>query len=60
LESAAEREQAGKPAGGKIVLNAYHQANQLIVEVSDDGRGVDAEKVRAKAVKTGVISASES
>jgi two-component system, chemotaxis family, sensor kinase CheA len=60
LESAAERKQAGKPAGGKIVLNAYHQANQLIVEVSDDGRGVDAEKVKAKAIKTGVISASES
>ena len=60
LESAAERKQAGKPAGGKIVLNACHQANQLIVEVSDDGRGVDAEKVKAKAIKTGVISVSES
>jgi two-component system chemotaxis sensor kinase CheA len=59
LESAAERNQAGKPAGGKIVLNAYHQANQLIVEVSDDGRGVDAEKVKAKAIKTGLISAAE-
>ncbi|HEY4053418.1 MAG TPA: chemotaxis protein CheA [Terriglobales bacterium] len=59
LESAADRKQAGKPSGGKIVLNAYHQANQLIVEVSDDGRGVDAEKVKAKAVKTGLISASE-
>jgi len=60
LESAAERKQADKPAGGKIVLNAYHQANQLIVEVTDDGRGIDAEKVKAKAIKTGVISASES
>ena len=60
LESAAERKKTGKPAGGKIALNAYHQANQLIVEVSDDGRGVDAEKVKAKAIKTGAISVSES
>jgi two-component system chemotaxis sensor kinase CheA len=59
LETAADRKQASKPSGGKIVLNAYHQANQLIVEVSDDGRGVDAEKVKAKAIKTGLISASE-
>ena len=42
------------------MLNAYHQANQLIVEVSDDGSGVDAEKVKIKAVKVGVISAAES
>jgi two-component system chemotaxis sensor kinase CheA len=59
LESAAEREQAGKPATGKIRLDAYHQANQLIVEVSDDGRGVDAAKIKAKAIKTGVITAEQ-
>jgi two-component system chemotaxis sensor kinase CheA len=59
IENAAERQRAGKPSNGKIVLNAYHQANQLIVEVSDDGRGVDADKVKAKAIKTGLISAAE-
>jgi two-component system chemotaxis sensor kinase CheA len=59
LEDAAEREQAGKPATGKIRLDAYHQANQLIVEVSDDGRGVDAAKIKAKAIKTGVITAEQ-
>ena len=57
LESPAEREQAGKPATGKITLNACHQANQLIVEVSDDGRGIDTEKIKAKAIKTGVLTA---
>lgn len=60
IESAAQRTAAGKPVTGKLLLNAYHQANQLIVEVSDDGSGVDAEKVKIKAVKIGMISASES
>src|SRR5260221_14178283 len=46
-----------KPATGKIRLDAYHQANQLVVEVSDDGRGIDADKIKAKAVRTGVIMA---
>lgn len=59
LESPADRQHAGKPAIGKLRLNAYHQANQLIVEVSDDGRGVDAEKVKAKALRTGVVTAAE-
>lgn len=59
LENPAEREQAGKPATGKIRLDAYHQANQLIVEVSDDGRGVDTAKIKAKAIKTGVITAEQ-
>ncbi len=48
LESPAEREKAGKPATGKIRLDAYHQANQLIVEVSDDGRGIDADKIKGQ------------
>jgi two-component system, chemotaxis family, sensor kinase CheA len=59
IESPAQRTAAGKPSTGKLVLNAYHQANQLIVEVSDDGCGVDAEKVKLKALKMGVISASD-
>ena len=59
LEGASERQKAGKPATGKLRLNAYHQANQLIVEVSDDGRGVDAAKVKAKALHTGVVTAAE-
>ncbi len=57
LESPAERVHAGKPAIGKIRLDAYHQANQLIVEVSDDGHGVDADKIKAKAIKTKLITA---
>ena len=59
LESPAERQAAGKPAIGNITLDAYHQANQLIVEVSDDGRGIDLEKVKAKALHKGLISQGE-
>jgi len=55
IESSVDRAKAGKPATGTIRLDAYHQANQLVVEVSDDGRGIDAEKIKAKGVKTGLI-----
>jgi len=59
VESVEERIAAGKPPLGKISLDACHQANQLIVEISDDGRGVDADKVKAKALKTGIITEDE-
>jgi two-component system chemotaxis sensor kinase CheA len=59
LESPSERQAAGKTPAGTISLNAYHQANQLIVEVSDDGRGIDVEKVKTKAIRTGVTSAED-
>ena len=59
IESAEERQRAGKPARGTIKLDAYHQGNQVIVEVSDDGRGIDVAKVRAKALESGMIKAEE-
>jgi len=59
IEASAERQKAGKPAQGVIRLNAYHQGNQVIVEVSDDGRGIDAGKIRAKAVELGLTSPEE-
>jgi two-component system chemotaxis sensor kinase CheA len=59
LESPSEREKAGKPATGKIRLDAYHQGSQLIVQVSDDGRGIDIAKVKAKAIKAHLITAKE-
>jgi two-component system chemotaxis sensor kinase CheA len=59
LEPAPERQKVGKPATGKIRLDAYHQANQLIVEVSDDGAGVDTQKIKLKALKLGLISAAD-
>ncbi len=55
IESDEERARSGKPAVGTIRLHAYHQGNQVIVEISDDGRGIDAQKVRACAIERGLL-----
>lgn len=57
--SAEERLAAGKPARGTVFLNAYHQGTQVVIEVRDDGRGIDLALVRAEAVKKGIIKAEE-
>lgn len=59
LEPTEERLAAGKPAVGTIKLSAYHEGNQVVVEVSDDGRGIDVERLKEKAVATGAVSATE-
>ena len=59
IESPEERRQQGKPAHGTIKLNAYHQGNQVVVEISDDGRGMDAGKIRAKAIELGLVTPEE-
>lgn len=55
IESPAERINEGKPAHGTVTLDAYHQGNQIIIEVSDDGHGIDRERLIAKAVERGVL-----
>jgi two-component system, chemotaxis family, sensor kinase CheA len=59
IEPSAERLSQGKPPRGKIRLNAYHQGNQVVVEISDDGRGIDAKKIRSKAIELGMLPAEE-
>ncbi|MBV8891750.1 MAG: chemotaxis protein CheA [Acidobacteria bacterium] len=59
IESAEERVKAGKEPRGTITLDAYHQGNQVMVEVSDDGRGIDVEKVRAKAIASGLLTSAQ-
>ncbi len=59
IETSEQRVRNHKPAHGTIHLNAYHQASQVIVEITDDGGGIDASKIRVKAVKQGIISAEE-
>lgn len=59
IETAEERQKAGKPVRGTVKLDAYHQGNQVIVEVSDDGRGIDAAKIRAKAREMGLANVDE-
>jgi len=56
IESLDERKAQDKPAKGKIVLSAHQQGSQVIVEVSDDGRGIDINKVKEQAVEKGIIS----
>ncbi|MDN4173586.1 chemotaxis protein CheW [Nocardioides sp. SOB77] len=54
LESAADRLVAGKPAQGVLTLRAYHEGGQVVVEVCDDGSGIDPARVSAKAVERGL------
>ncbi|WP_425059134.1 Sensor histidine kinase RcsC [Sporomusa carbonis] len=55
LEPAEERRHLGKPLAGRLVLKAYHEAGRVIIDVSDDGRGIDSEKVVRKAVQQRII-----
>jgi len=55
IESPPERQAAGKPPGARVFLKAHHQSGQVVVEVADDGRGLDRQKIRAKALDRGLI-----
>ena len=56
LESAEVRAQRGKDPVGSILLNAYQDGNNVVIEVTDDGNGIDVEKVRDKALEKGTIT----
>jgi two-component system chemotaxis sensor kinase CheA len=59
IEPAEERQRLGKQPKGTVQLDAYHQGNQVIVEVRDDGRGINVPRVRAKALEMGLVTAQE-
>jgi two-component system, chemotaxis family, sensor kinase CheA len=59
IERPAERLAAGKPAKGTIRLAACHQGGHIIIEIADDGRGLDIARIRAKAVEYGLASEAE-
>jgi len=59
LESPDERVKAGKPAEGRLLLRAYHEGGQVNIEISDDGRGIDPERLRAKAAEKGLMPAEQ-
>lgn len=56
IESVEVRESAGKPVAGKVHLHAYHDSGCIVIEISDDGKGLDAERIRAKAIERGLIA----
>jgi len=59
IESPEVRAAAGKSKQGTVTLNAFHRGNRIIIKVSDDGRGLDAARIRAKAVAKGWMNEAE-
>ena len=59
LETPAERLAAGKPEQGTIRLSAYHEGGHIIICIADNGRGLNTEKIKAKAVSNGLVSEAE-
>jgi two-component system chemotaxis sensor kinase CheA len=59
IEPTDVRIAAGKPARGTVKLNAYHQGNEVVIEVADDGAGIDRERVVRKAIEHGIITSEE-
>ena len=59
IESSEDRIAAGKGARGTISLNAFHQGTQVVIEVRDDGHGLDLDRIRKQAVQKGLIQAEE-
>lgn len=60
IESPADRKKAGKPKEGTIRLNSYVRGNFVFIEISDDGKGIDGDKILAKAVEKGIVPADKS
>ena len=56
IESAEVRLAAGKPEEGQVLLKAANEGNMIVIEIADDGKGIDVESVKAKAVERGIIN----
>lgn len=59
IETAADRESAGKPVRGTVRLDAYHEADHVVIEISDDGRGLDRKKILSRAIENGNLRAED-
>jgi two-component system chemotaxis sensor kinase CheA len=59
IEMPAERAKAGKPETGTVLLNAYHEGGHIVIEISDDGKGLPMAKIRQKIVANGLASEAE-
>ncbi|NPA49615.1 MAG: response regulator [Thermodesulfobacteria bacterium] len=59
IEDPDTRVQLGKPPVGTLVLRAYHEGGQVVIEIEDDGRGIDVNKVKQKAIERGLITPAE-
>ena len=59
LEIPAEREAAGKPLTGTVTLNAFHEGGHIIIEITDDGKGLNVDRIKQKAIDNGLATESE-
>jgi len=59
IEKSAERNKQGKPEAARLTIEAYHESNHVVIEVTDDGRGIDPQKIRAKALEKGILDPVE-
>ncbi|MDR3270234.1 MAG: chemotaxis protein CheA [Peptococcaceae bacterium] len=59
VETPDERQAAGKPTEGRICLDAYHEGNHIVILISDDGHGLNLEKIKTKAIEKGLIDERE-
>jgi two-component system chemotaxis sensor kinase CheA len=59
IETPEVRKKAGKPETGTLILEAYHESNHIVIEVTDDGRGIDTERIKAKAEEMALFSKEE-
>jgi two-component system, chemotaxis family, sensor kinase CheA len=59
VENSAEREAKGKPQKGRIIISAYQKGTQIVIEVIDDGKGIDVDAVKRKAVSKGIVTEDE-
>ena len=59
IEPPEERKKLGKPEEGTVWLRAYNEGNMIVIEIKDDGRGMDPEKLKQKAIEKGIITPSE-
>jgi two-component system chemotaxis sensor kinase CheA len=59
LETPVERLRAGKPETGRVTLNAYHEGGHIIIEISDDGRGLNIDRIKQKAIQNGMATEAE-
>jgi two-component system, chemotaxis family, sensor kinase CheA len=60
IDSPELRAERGKPAQGTVALNAYHDSGSIVIEVSDDGGGLNRDKILAKAIERGLVEAGRS
>jgi two-component system chemotaxis sensor kinase CheA len=59
IEAPAERLKQGKPVEGRLALHAFHEGGKVIIQIADDGKGIDAERIRAKATQAKLITPAQ-